>query len=222
MSFSQEWDRIYKNGEQLSVWPWSDLVSFVMRYSKPVAGRKLRVLELGCGAGANIPFFRHYGADYHAIEGSPHIVAGLKKTYPEYAANIVAGDFTAGLIFEGPFDLIVDRAAVTHNSTEAIVRTLSAAHEKLASGGKYIGIDWFSTEHSDFAKGKPSADANTRSGYTDGQFVGIGQVHFSDRKHLEQLFSAFELDALEHKTIRREIPLGNDVWGGWNIVAVKN
>lgn len=220
MTFSQDWDNVYRQGKHQSIWPWSDLVSFVMRHSSPV-GKKLRVLELGCGAGANIRFFQYYGADYHAIEGSPHIVVNLKKAYSEYSANIVAGDFTAGLVFDGPFDLIVDRAAVTHNSTEAIARTLSAAHERLAVGGKYIGIDWFSTEHSDFAKGKPSGDANTRSGYVDGQFAGVGLVHFSDRKHLEQLFSVFQIEALEHKAIRREMPSDRGLCCAWNIAAAK-
>ena len=51
--FSIEWDQRYKENLQMSIWPWSDLVSAVMRLRLPAS---TRVLELGCGAGANIPF----------------------------------------------------------------------------------------------------------------------------------------------------------------------
>ena len=43
----------YKEKLQMSIWPWSDLVTAVMRLRLPAS---TRVLELGCGAGANIPF----------------------------------------------------------------------------------------------------------------------------------------------------------------------
>ena len=53
MSFSNEWENRYKAKTHLSIWPWSDLVSLVMRH-KPIK-ENFKVLELGCGAGANIP-----------------------------------------------------------------------------------------------------------------------------------------------------------------------
>ena len=58
MSFSNEWDESYKKNTHLSIWPWSDLVSYVMRYARPENPKNCNVLELGCGAGANIDFFK--------------------------------------------------------------------------------------------------------------------------------------------------------------------
>ncbi len=54
MEYSNEWNEAYKNNSHMSIWPWSDLVSCVYRYAHPKDGYQ-RVLELGCGAGANIP-----------------------------------------------------------------------------------------------------------------------------------------------------------------------
>ena len=54
MGFSAEWEKQYQKNQQMSIWPWSDLISYVMRYTKINASYK--VLEIGCGAGANIPF----------------------------------------------------------------------------------------------------------------------------------------------------------------------
>lgn len=41
----------------------------------------LRVLELGCGAGANIPFFAAINAEYYGIEGSSTQVKRLQEQY---------------------------------------------------------------------------------------------------------------------------------------------
>jgi len=113
MNFSEEWESVYRVGAHMSVWPWSDLVSFVHRHAKPADGFR-RVLEVGCGAGANIPFFLKLGVDFYGIDGSPEIVGMLHKSFPQLRDNIVLGDFTQSLPFAGQFDLVVDR--VTNGS----------------------------------------------------------------------------------------------------------
>ena len=119
MTISEEWEKCFKENLQISVWPWSDLVSYVMRYASPT-GKDFRVLELGCGSGANIPFFISLGVNYFAIDGSPTIIEMLKKKFPLISKNIVYGDFTTEIPFDGTFDLIVDRCAITHNTTDGI------------------------------------------------------------------------------------------------------
>jgi SAM-dependent methyltransferase len=218
MNFSTEWDQRYKEGTHMSRWPWSDLVSYVFRHARPDSP-SFRVLELGCGAGANIPFFKALNVQYHGIEGSPTIVADLKKRFPEYEKTLVAGDFTGAIPFAGPFNLIVDRGSVTHNTTDAIRGCLKTMHALLKPGGTFIGIDWFSTLHSEFKKGKPAEDANTRTGFTDGQFTGVGRVHFSDRPHIENLFREFELVGLEHKTSDFLLPDLGFHFAAWNLAA---
>lgn len=221
MNFSSEWDERYKANTHLSVWPWSDLVGFVMRHARP-PGPGFRVLELGCGAGANIPFFQALGADYHGIEGSPAIVAALHERFPEWRDRIVAGDFTLDIPFEGEFDLVVDRSSLTHNTTAAIRHCLAMVKARLKPGSAFIGIDWFSTDYSEFSKGEDGGDAHTRSGFSQGPFAGVGRVHFSDRAHIEDLFNGFELKVLEHKQVRREIPDDGWAFASWNFVARRN
>lgn len=220
MNFSPEWDRRYRGLTHLSIWPWSDLIGYVMRYARPT-GPAFRVLELGCGAGANIPFFQSLGVEYYGIEGSPAIVEKLRERFPSLEGNIVAGDFTLQIPFAGEFDLVVDRSSLTHNTTTAIVRCLDAAHAKLRSGGKFIGIDWFSTAYSEYRKGTAAEDEFTRTGYQEGSFADVGRVHFSDKPHLLELFKSFEITVLEHKRIEREIPADGWHFASWNFVARK-
>ena len=182
MNFSVEWDSIYKEGKQLAIWPMSDLVSYVMRHAKP-SGNQFRVLEIGCGAGANIPFFLSLGVEYFGVEGSSFIVDSLIKRFPMLSDSIKCGDFTIKIPFEGQFDLVVDRSSLTHNSTDAIKKCLNIVSKRLKVGGKYIGIDWFSTNHSEYNKGIVAVDNNTKTDFKNGQFKDVGNVHFSDKTH---------------------------------------
>lgn len=221
MSFSPEWDERYRANTHMSIWPWSDLVSYVMRYAKPSNPSQCRVLELGCGAGANIPFFKWLGVDYHAVDGSPAIVKKLQQRYPGYAEKIKAADFTSSIPFDVGFDIIVDRASLTHNDTESIRRGIALLRDHMIPGSYFIGIDWFSVNHTDFSKGNPDADGYTRHAITDGQFAGVGSVHFSDQSHIVALFEGFDIRTLEEKRNFRVIPKDGHVFASWNFLAVR-
>ena len=191
MAFLSEWNQRYNENTHLSVWPWSDLVSYVMRYAYSKK-KEFRVLELGFGAGANIPFFLSLGYNYYGIDGSAIIVNKLKKKFPHIKKNLIIGDFTNHIPFKEKFDLIVDRSALTHNTTEEIRQCLELVYEKMKPDAKYIGIDWFSTMHSDYLTAT-KVDNYTKRNYTNGQFANVGNVHFSNKSHLLDLFKKFKM-----------------------------
>ena len=199
MTYSEEWNDIYARGEQVNQWPWTDLVSAVKRYCGDIEG--WRVLELGCGSvtnevSCNSLFFTHEGAEYVGLDASFKVYEWIGNA--EYGSPTFAKmDFTKELP-EGPFDLIVDRAAVTHNDTKSIRRCLDLAYDALKPGGWMIGVDWFSTLHTDRDKGTWHDDY-TRRDIPEGQFKGCGIVHFSNFTHLEDLFERFTIIDLCHK-----------------------
>lgn len=221
MTFSKEWEQLYRNNAHMSIWPWSDLVSYVNRYAKPSDGYN-RTLELGCGAGANIPFFLDIGADYMAVEGSSTIVEMLHQKYPQLKNCIVVADFTEAIPFITIFDLIVDRGSLVNNSTDAIRRGLKIAVSKLRSGGKFIGIDWFSNAHSSAGDGI-EVDSHSRRDIITGHLAGTGIVHFSDQQHLIRLLTGAGLiiERLEHKLHEVMLPHREERLAWWNFVAVK-
>lgn len=222
MTFSREWDQLFRANKHISVWPWSDLVSYVNRYAKPADGFR-RVLELGCGVGANLPFFLKQGFDYFALEGSNAAVTRLHEAYPDLGERIRVGDFTQSIPFGGPFDLIIDRGALTCNATEAIRRALAMSFERLRHGGKYMGINWYSTAHSDSSRGD-AVDSHTRTNLSAGHLAGTGNVHFSDEAHMLELVTTtgLKVERLEHTQHELSIPAGHERMAWWNFVATKS
>ncbi|AXE29231.1 hypothetical protein DK842_04470 [Chromobacterium phragmitis] len=205
MGFSPEWERQFSSGAHLSRWPWSDLVSLCRRHARHLPS-EARILELGCGVGANIPFFLAQGWRYFAVEGSASAAAQAARDFPMLQDAVRVADFTAELPFSGAFDLVVDRAALTHNCERDIRLALARVRECLVPGGLYIGVDWFSTRHADYGRGAAAEDAWTRRDYEQGAFGGVGRVHFSDSGHLRDLFAGWEWLAMEEKTIERFAP----------------
>ncbi len=220
MAYSKQWDNVYQQGSNLSIWPWSDLVSYVYRYA-PIKSSETKVLEIGFGAGANIPFFRTLGVGYLGIEGSDAIASKVRERYPDWSPNLITGDFIEHR-YGGKYDLVVDRSSMTHNDTGAILRGLRNISEAMAENAKYIGIDWFSILHSGFSLGEV-VDEHTKCNIADGQFHGVGKVHFSDERHLIELFQAsgLRITRLEHKEVHSMVPETGQVFASWNLVAEK-
>ena len=219
MGFSEEWEERYRENTQMSRWPWSDLVSLIMRYGRPNK-KNFKVLELGCGVGANIPLFESLGVDYYSVEGSSTAVQQIHQQYPQLKSNVYLGDFTLSLP-DGEFDLIVDRASLTSNHEQSIRNSLKNCYKQLVKGGKFIGVDWYSTEYSDYRNGEPAEDCWTRNNFTKGYFAQAGRVHFSDKDHLLDLFNNFKMLTMDHKRCKRVLP--DDGWelASWNFVAEK-
>lgn len=227
MGFSYEWELLYEANTHISIWPWSDVVCLFNRYASQIK-RGARVLEIGCGAGANIPFFDSMGVEYHALEGSKSIVNRLHDKFPKLRNNILVADFTEELPVRGKFDVILDRSSITHNDSRAIENCMKMIFDVMESKSLFIGVDWFSKSDSDSSLGEevdlytrrniPQDDANRRSR------ANTGNVHFSSKEYMLRLFNKANLEILwlEHKLRKIEVPSLDYQLATWNVVAVKN
>lgn len=218
MGFSNEWEEFYKNHKHLSIWPWADLISLVKKYTKLNSTHK--VLELGIGAGANIPFFLNQEVQFYGIDGSEAIISFLHERFPSLTSNLRTADFVKEIPFDETFDLIVDRGAMTCNNTRDLEASIALIYKHLKPGGLFIGIDWFSTQQSDYKKGR-AEDAYTEYDFQEGLFYQMGKIHFSDEDHLKDLFKAFEFLHLDHKIVQQILPDPNFRMGKFNFVVKK-
>jgi SAM-dependent methyltransferase len=206
-SYQHEYNEIYKRGQQKSLWPWSDLASKVtgLRQNLP---RNPYVLELGCGYGANILFLQELSPNYYSIEFSTHTVSFLQQEFPHLKNNIVVGDFAREIPFDLQFDLVVDRAALVCNSTNEIRNCILNLQSHMKTGSYFVGIDWYSTNHQEYARGVALVDDLGEDKYTKlyskgNSYFDPPKMHFCDREHLEDLFVEFEFVSMEEKDVNR-------------------
>ena len=218
--FSQDWNTIYKKNKQVNNWPWSELVSYFNRYSKKKIKKNFNVLEIGSGTGPNAIFFFNNNIKYKAIEGSSKAVKIQKKKYPKYKKNFVCADFTKSLKFKEKFNLIFDRGSITHNGSEAVQDTVKLIKKSLKKNGYFFGLDWFSTSHSDYKKGKITTDKRTKI-YSSGNLSGVGNVHFFDKNEIKKIFKSFQIIELVEKKYSYHKKNKKKIISFWIIIVKK-
>lgn len=217
------WNNLYKKGKQDSKWPWSEVVSlvYIYFYQSIKKRKKIKILELGSGYGANIPFFLDLGFNYFGIESSRVAVNLILKRFPSLRGKMIVGDFTKKISHKHKFDLIIDRGSMTHNSTSSIKKAVKIMKKTLKPNGIYICVDWFSTNHGDYLNGKMQEDKYTRKNFV-GQFNFYkGIIHFADKKILNFFFKDWHLLQLQEKQVNRIIPKNKTKLAFWTIVARK-
>ena len=217
---AKAWDDLYASGRQISIWPWSDVVSLVMRHARPPADQPdFRMIELGCGVGANIPFFSALGIDYHGIDASPTAIVRLRNAFPLLGQNLLVGDFTGSWPVEGEFDLVVDRAAITHNDMKGVASAFAEVGRRLKPGGKLVCVDLFSAASSEASAGEPGSETGTRVNFSEGPLSGTGLAHFFDEAELRTLLAGFDILHLQHKVVTTIGPEANRDFSSWSLVA---
>ena len=90
MSWDSGWEIIFKKRDW-GTYPSEDLVRFIKSHLK-VKGKK--ILEVGCGAGANLWFLYEQGLKVHGIDGSATAVKKAKKLlkFKKAKAKLKIGD----------------------------------------------------------------------------------------------------------------------------------
>jgi len=200
MPFSPEWENVFSNGSNCARYPWSDLVGLVMKYVNPEVNKaNFRVLEVGCGVGANIPFFLEQGFEYHAVEGAPSAVAQLRERYGDQI-DVKQQDFSQRLPYDDSyFDLVVDRCATTHNRLDEVADVVSEIRRCLKDRCLLMIVDWFATDNYGLVSGE-EIEPNTIASCDHGYLSGLGVCHFFSVSELRALFEKWEFLHLVKKT----------------------
>lgn len=198
LSFSNKWEDAYAQNKHYSLWPWSNLISIFYRVYNRNGSND--ILELGCGAGANIPFFKTLSnVNFYGNDGSSTAIDFLKNKFPELKNNLQIVDFSKSMGFEKKFDMIFDRGAMSCNTLSGIKACLTKVDEQLKVNGYFLGIDWYSTNSSFRKLGKAIGDDdNTRGEYEFGPFKDVEPAHFFSRKEILELFPNYQMTFLQH------------------------
>lgn len=219
-SFDPVWEEKYAAGHG-SRYPWDAVVSFVFRNAPRGRERAdVRVLELGCGIGANLWFLARENFHATGVDASATAVARAKQRLSEdgLAARIELADFTSLPFEDASFDLIVDRASLGCCGTSDMTRALAEAARVARPGGRLLFTPYADT-HSSRGTGRAVADDLTVD-ISGGSLVGVGQIRFVAQEELATLLGRHwqirSLDRLELTDVREP---GGTTHAEWRVVA---
>ena len=121
MTWDPIWEQIFRERDW-GRYPPEELIRFVARYFYRASDRgQIKILEIGCGPGANIWFLAREGFDAYGIDGSETAIAKAERALKEEGlkARLQVGDINSlcRLYPSSYFDALVDVACLQCNGT---------------------------------------------------------------------------------------------------------
>lgn len=139
MSAMEKWDEIYEGGEQINNAPFDEVVSFVLKHHPShKSPPQIKIMEVGCGFGNNLKFFRSLGFETYGIDSSDTAVRGARVCCGDKRGDIRKGDFRFLPWQDDTFDMIIDRAALWYVDFDGAQQAIAEIHRTLKPGGKFL------------------------------------------------------------------------------------
>ncbi|MGM0599608.1 MAG: class I SAM-dependent methyltransferase [Candidatus Rifleibacteriota bacterium] len=201
-TFDQEWDKVHQS-KNWGKYPAEEVIRFVFRNFSASDRSEMKILDLGCGQGANCWFLARENFDFFAVDGSYRAATKcdeLVRTITNPQGRILQADLGLLPFADSSFDAIVDAAAISANSKINIELILKEITRILKPGGKFLSTGLFDCQTSGYQTGQ-RLEENTYRNLTSGPLAQIGTIHFftsSEIKHLWQKagFNNIKIDSL--------------------------
>ena len=190
-TWNPQWESILRNKEW-GKYPAEHVIRFVARNFYGATDRsKIRLLEIGCGPGANVWFMAREGFTVSAIDGSS---TAIEKASQRLSSEGLAGDLRIGDFVQLPwpddtFDGVVENVSLYTNPWIGIQRALAEVRRVLKSGAPFLS-SFFTDRTWGYGDGEMielDGFANIRSGPT----ANSGFCLFLKRSRVPELFCDF-------------------------------
>lgn len=146
------WDKFYEEGGEYTMmqYPFGVVIEFIKTYlSRHCLGgglcdiKTIKVLELGCGSGANIRYAAKLGLDVYAVDISATAIEYAKAKFKEEGlpvddSNFKVCSFDQVEFPDNYFDMVIDRGALLYADNDTFIRTINNIHKMLKKGGMFL------------------------------------------------------------------------------------
>ncbi|TJY41965.1 class I SAM-dependent methyltransferase [Cohnella pontilimi] len=220
MGWDSAWDEVFRNSEW-GKYPGEDLIRFVARnFYRAVDRRDVRILEIGCGPGANLWYIAREGFTVEGIDGSSTAVhkakARLDQEVPNWNGEIRIGDILELPYVDNLFDAVIDNQAISCNSFESAQRMYRETHRVLKPGGKFYSRT--------FADGSWGDQTGTSVGHhawivSEGPLLDKGFSRFTTKEEIPDLTNPLHIDEVE--LLSRTVNNGANTIKEWIIIGHK-
>jgi ubiquinone/menaquinone biosynthesis C-methylase UbiE len=198
MAWDPVWEQIFSNLEW-GKYPPEDFIRFIARNFYGVENRKkIRILEVGCGPGANLWFLAREGFTVYGIDGSETAINKAKKRLnsecPNWQGELVVGDISSLPYEDEFFNAVVDIEAIYCNAYAVSKKIYDElARVSIKGGGLYSRT---------FATGCWGDKTGQSVGHNawvvgEGPMSGKGYTRFTCSDEITDLMRGFNVKSVE-------------------------
>jgi len=189
-SWDKMWESMYQKGYGAR-YPNEELVRFISRLFKNLKKEKksVKILEVGCGSGANVWYLAREGFSVYGIDGSETAInvcaERLKKE--GLKAEIKIGDMSTLPYSDKYFDVVIDIASIQHNTPDEIKKIIAEIYRVMKAGGSFFSFTRSDKDYL-FGHGWKIAE-NTFTDIPIGDAKGVGKMHFFTVPEIKELLA---------------------------------
>lgn len=196
MSWDPVWEKIFSERDW-GRYPPEELIRFVARRFFGAADRSdVRILELGCGTGANIWFLAREGLSAVGLDGSQSAIDKARARMADeglHAELDVADIVEIGERYPAEhFDAVIDVACLQCNRLGAVRSIVDQAASILKPGGAMFSMMIAAGSYGDGTG--TELEPGTYEGVEVGPAAGTGNAHFFTIEEVEDLFDDFDAE----------------------------
>lgn len=140
--YQPEWNEVYSQ-KGMAEYPDNNVIRFIANnYYKAPDRKAVKILDVGCGAGANTWYLANEGFSVAAIDGSPVAMEKLrlKLEKMKLEAFLGCGDFTKLDFKPDYFDAIIDVSSLCYVDEKEARPLMEKLHTVLKPGGKIFSL----------------------------------------------------------------------------------
>ena len=185
MNTHDAWERIHST----KVWggyPSEHVIRFIARNYYMRNRAEVKILDFGCGTGANTWFLAQEGFDTYAFDISESAIRQLDERMKAFSLSChsLVADGLQLPYKDNYFDAIIDSASIQSNLLADIKAMYKKCHDILVVGGKIMTVV-FSKKTTGYGTGI-KIESGSYEGITTGPLQHLGVRHFFDEQELEQ------------------------------------
>jgi SAM-dependent methyltransferase len=221
MSWDPIWETIFSE-YGWGRYPNEELVRFMARnFGRSGDHSGIRVLEIGCGNGANLWYLAREGYDTFGIDGAPTAIrlAGERLNEEALAADLRVGDVVTVPALYPPafFDAVIDVSCLQCNDLPAARQIIAACTAVLKPDGRMFSLlvargSWGDDSGREVAPG-------TFADITEGPLKDRGLNHFFTREEVGELWKDFAEVGVEY--VARSFLGGTREYKTWVVHALR-
>lgn len=198
--WNEGWDKLFERCEW-GKFPDLEVVRFVMRQFGEVQRQTCRLLEIGCGPGANVIFMASEGFDTYGIDGSKIAIRQAHDRLVEKSlkADLKVGDITSLPYNNEMFDAVIDCECLYANDLISTRISLDEIERVLKPGGKLISVTFSTGTYGDGLGERLEGEPNTFTRIYEGALHSdYGVTRFTDFEEIEGIYGRnLKVDAVE-------------------------